>query len=113
MAHSSISDAVMANVLNVQAQDSIVQLAAAGWPIRRISRHLGLDRKIIRRYLRHPPDPDAPPPDSKSPTISTAGNEAAPSLAPASLATGFPADPGSTSSLGTFFLNLFLAEKFW
>jgi hypothetical protein len=93
MAHSGISDAVMANVLNVQAQDSIIQLAAAGWPIRRISRHLGLDRKTIRRYLRHPPDPDAPPPDPKSPTISTAGNKAASGLVTASLATGFPAGP--------------------
>jgi transposase len=109
MAHSGIPDAVMANVLNVQAQNSIVQLAAAGWPIRRISRHLGLDRKTIRRYLRHPPDPDGPPPDPKSPTISTpgedrspqpksptistAGNEAASGPAPASLATGLTADP--------------------
>ena len=93
MAHSGISDAVIANVLNVQAQNSIVQLAAAGWPIRRISRHLGLDRKTIRRYLRHPPDPDGPPPDPKSPTISTAGNEAASGPAPASLATGLTADP--------------------
>jgi transposase len=109
MAHSGISDAVMANVLNVQTQNSIVQLAAAGWPIRRISRHLGLDRKTIRRYLRHPPHPDAPPPDPKSPTISTpgedrgsqpksptistAGNDAAPGPAPASLATGLPAGP--------------------
>ena len=109
MAHSGISDAVMANVLNVQAQNSIVQLAAAGWPIRRISRHLGLDRTTIRRYLRHPPDPDGPPPDPKSPTISTpgedrspqpksptistAGNEAASGPAPASLATGLTADP--------------------
>jgi IS30 family transposase len=57
MAQSGISDAVMANVLNVQAQDSIVQLAAAGWPIRRISRHLGLDRKTIPRFLRYPSVP--------------------------------------------------------
>jgi transposase len=94
MAHSGISDAVMANVLNVQTQDSIVQLAAAGWPIRGISRHPGLDRKTIRHYLRHPPDPDAPPPDPKSPTISIAGNEPASGLVPASLATGLTADSG-------------------
>jgi IS30 family transposase len=60
MAQSGISDAVMANVLNVQAQDSIVQLAAAGWPIRRISRHLGLGRKTIPRFLRYPSVPAGP-----------------------------------------------------
>ena len=106
MAHSGISDAVMANVLNVQAQDSIVQLTAAGWPIRRISRHLGLDRKTIRRYLRQSSDPAGPPQDPKSPTISPPGDDGSPqpksptistagSLAssnqfPATLATGLP-----------------------
>lgn len=39
MAHSGISDAVMANLLNVRAQDFIFHLAAAGWPIWRIPRH--------------------------------------------------------------------------
>lgn len=73
MAHSGISDAVTANVLNVQAQDFIVQLAAAGWP--------------IRRYLRHLPDP-------KSPTILTAGSETGSDLAPAVLTTGWPVGPG-------------------
>jgi len=63
MAHSGISDAVMANVLNVQAQESIVQLTAAGWPIRRISRHPGLDRESIRRDLWHPSDPAGLPLD--------------------------------------------------
>ncbi len=91
MAHSGISDAVTANVLNVQAQDFIVQLAAAGWPIRRISRHLGLNQKTIRRYLRHLP---RHLPDPKSPTISTAGSETGSDLAPAVLATGLPVGPG-------------------
>jgi len=106
MAHSGISDAVMANVLNVQAQDSIVQLTAAGWPIRRISRHLGLDRKTIRRYLRQPSDPAGPSQDPKSPTISTPGDDGSPqpksptistagslvssTQSPATLATGLP-----------------------
>jgi hypothetical protein len=42
---------------NVQAQDFIVQLAAAGGIILRISRHLGLGCIGIRRYLRHQPGP--------------------------------------------------------
>jgi transposase len=106
MAHSGISDAVMANVLNVQAQESIVQLTAAGWPIRRISRHLGLDRKTIRRYLRQSSDPAGPSQDPKSPTILTPGDDGSPqpksptistagslvssTQSPATLATGLP-----------------------
>lgn len=72
MAHSGMSEAVMADVLDGQAPDSIAQLAAVGWSIRRIFRHLGLERETIRRYLRHPPDPERPPPDPKSPAILTA-----------------------------------------
>lgn len=64
----------MANVLQVQEQDSITSLAAAGWPIRRIARQLGLDRKTVRRYLRRDGAVADPPSPSKSPPISTAGS---------------------------------------
>jgi transposase len=64
----------MANVLKVQEQDSITQLAAAGWPIRRIARQLGLDRKTVRRYLRGEGSQRTPAEASKSPTISTPGS---------------------------------------
>lgn len=65
----------MANVLKVQEQDSITRLAAAGWPIRRIARQLGMDRKTVRRYLRGGAAQEAPAEASKSPTISTPGSE--------------------------------------
>jgi transposase len=55
----------MANVLKVLEQNMIEQLAAQGWSRRRIARHLGLDRKTVRRYLRA---------GAKSPTISTPGS---------------------------------------
>ena len=77
----------MANVLKVQEQDSITQLAAAGWPIRRIARQLGLDRKTVRRYLRGAGAKAAPTEASKSPTISTPGSaEPAESKSPISTA---------------------------
>lgn len=66
----------MANVLKVQDQDSITHLAAAGWPIRRIARKLGLDRKTVRRYLRQAGASSATASASKSPTISTPGSAA-------------------------------------
>ncbi|MEI8312840.1 MAG: helix-turn-helix domain-containing protein, partial [Verrucomicrobiota bacterium] len=68
----------MANVLKVQDQDSITHLAAAGWPIRRIARRLGLDRKTVRRYLRATPSATAQGTPSKSPPISTPGSDAPP-----------------------------------
>ncbi len=52
----------MANVLKVNEQNSIEQLAAQGWSRRRIARELNLDRKTVRRYLEAA---------AKSPTIST------------------------------------------
>ena len=70
----------MANVLKVQEQDSITRLAAAGWPIRRIARQLGLDRKTVRRYLRGGGTEGAPSEGSKSPTISTPGSEGSPEV---------------------------------
>jgi len=55
----------MANILKVNEQNTIQQLAAQGWSLRRISRHLGLDRKTVRNYVREA---------AKSPTISTPGS---------------------------------------
>jgi len=58
----------MANILKVHEQNTIEQLAKQGWSRRRISRHLGIDRKTVRRYFREA---------AKSPTISTPGSEEA------------------------------------
>ena len=74
------------NVLKSHLRITIATLLGRGESQHEIARRTGVDRKTIRRYLRHPPDPDWPPPDPKSPTISTAGREAASGLAPASLA---------------------------
>jgi transposase len=67
----------MANVLKVNEQNSIEQLAARGWSRRRIARELNLDRKTVRRYLEAA---------AKSPTISTPGS---------------PEPPGSKSPIST------------
>ena len=52
----------MANILKVNEQNTIQQLAAQGWSGRRIARELKVDRKTVRRYLQEA---------AKSPTIST------------------------------------------
>jgi transposase len=57
----------MANLLKVHEQNAIQELAAKGWPQRRIAKELNLDRKTVRRYVRA---------ISKSPTILTAGSGA-------------------------------------
>jgi transposase len=57
----------MANVLKVNEQNTIQQLAAQGWSRRRIARELRVDRKTVRRYLAATP---------KSPTISPPGSPA-------------------------------------
>ena len=55
----------MANLLKVNEQNTIQQLAAQGWSRRRIARELNVDRKTVRRYLASL---------AKSPTISTPGS---------------------------------------
>ena len=54
----------MANILKVNEENTIQQLAAQGWSLRRITRELQVDRKTVRRYLRAA---------AKSPTLSTPG----------------------------------------
>src|SRR6185369_11262819 len=55
----------MANILKMHEQNTIQQLAAGGWGVRRIAREMRIDRKTVRRYLKAA---------SKSPTISTPGS---------------------------------------
>ena len=55
----------MANILKVNEQNTIQQLAAQGWSRRRIARELNVDRKTVRRYIKAA---------AKSPTISTPGS---------------------------------------
>jgi len=74
----------MANVLKVNEQNTIQQLAAQGWSRKRIARELGVDRKTVRRYLtaaaKSPPisTPGSREAQSKSPPISTPGDSSAP-----------------------------------
>jgi transposase len=55
----------MANILKVHVQNAIEQLTAQGWSRRRVAKHLGIDRKTVRRHLRAA---------AKSPIISTPGS---------------------------------------
>ena len=52
----------MANILKVNEQNTILELAGKGWSLRRIAQELKIDRKTVRRYLRAA---------AKSPSIST------------------------------------------
>jgi hypothetical protein len=63
----------MANILKMHEQNTIQQLAASGWGVRRIAREMKIDRKTVRRYLNAA---------SKSPTISTTGSLAPPEQNP-------------------------------
>lgn len=45
---AGVITAVMAHVLPVQQQHSILTLAKQGWSIRRIARELGVHRKTVR-----------------------------------------------------------------
>jgi transposase len=73
----------MANILKVQEQQTIRNLAASGWGIRRIARELGVSRNTVRGYLRQDEadqaqtDPLSPPgsspPPSQTDPLSTSG----------------------------------------
>jgi transposase len=71
----------MANILKVNEQNTIQQLKRVGWSNRRIARHLGIDRKTVRRYLRAA---------AKSPTISTPGSVVSGSAGPPISTPGSP-----------------------
>jgi transposase len=72
----------MANILKVNEQSTIQQLAAQGWSRRHIARALKVDRKTVRRYLKAA---------AKSPTLSTLGSAEPESRSPAI------STPGETS----------------
>lgn len=55
----------MPNYLKMELINAILALQKRGWSKRRIARELNVDRHTVRRYLRE---------ESKSPTISTAGD---------------------------------------
>ena len=59
----------MANILQMDEQQTIATLAKRGWSIRKIARHLKLHRHTVRRYFSEQKS------DSKCTTISTAGND--------------------------------------
>jgi len=80
----------MANILKVNEQNTIQQLAAQGWSGRRIARELRVDRKSVRRYLQAA---------AKSPTISTPGSAAAEPKSPTISTPGKSGSPPS-SALG-------------
>jgi transposase len=81
----------MANVLKVNEQNTILQLAAQGWSRRRIARALKVDRKTVRRYLKAAAKsptistPGSGPVESKSPGISTPGEPIGSELVEAAL----------------------------
>jgi len=76
----------MANILKVNEQNTIHQLAAQGWSLRRIARELQVDRKTVRRYLvaaaKSPTisTPGVTQPEPPKSPISTAGSAAGPDL---------------------------------
>lgn len=42
----------MANHIEMGAREAIIRLHEGGWKLRKIARHLGLDRKTVRRHIR-------------------------------------------------------------
>src|SRR5690348_1237338 len=80
----------MANILKVNEQNTIQQLAAQGWSRRRIARALKVDRKTVRRYLKTA---------AKSPTISTPGSGGAESKSPP-ISTAGESEPAPAQALG-------------
>ena len=44
----------MANFLEVSMQTTIEQLSRKGWSIRRIEKELGVNRRTVSKYAKHP-----------------------------------------------------------
>ena len=44
----------MANFLEVSMQTTIEQLSRKGWSIRRIAKELGVNRRTVSKYAKHP-----------------------------------------------------------
>ncbi len=87
----------MANVLKMAKIQSIQQLHAAGWSLRRIARELEIDRGTVARSLRSPPpDPNA----AILPAGSAESNAAtfAPSPAPGAKPSGGSANADSAAA---------------
>jgi hypothetical protein len=67
----------MANKLKVQEQETIRNLTALGWGIRKIARELKLSRNTVRNYVRDLKGPDPGPLVEqilRSSTLSTPGS---------------------------------------
>ena len=105
----------MANVLKVNEQNTIQQLAALGWSRKRITRELGIDRKTVRRYLREPDAaryrPRPPRPTKLDPFRAFIADRlaaAAPDAIPASVLLGEPRERGCAG--GCTMLKTFVAS---
>jgi transposase len=101
----------MANILKVNEQNTIQQLAAQGWSQRRIAHALQVDRKTVRRYLQAAAKsptistPGSAAIESKSPTISTSGESGsppAPPTGPELVTTALEAEAGRPSHCAAY-----------
>ena len=87
-----VSLGAMTNILKVDEQNTIQQLAAQGWFLRRITRELPVERQTVRRYLRAAAKfatispPGTTEPVVNSPPISAPGPATGPALVSAALA---------------------------